>query len=374
MQLQGRLAGCRIDVAPEAFGACGEAGSQPVVFVGPVWLPEHKVRIRKEGSKKMSDTSMNLAGIDTGKGELHVCLRPKGEAFSVRNDRTGIAKLVARCVAAGVVRAGIEATSIYHRAAVKALREAGIEAIELQPRQARGFAVALLRRAKNDTIDASIIARLVEVLDGPWKQPPPAHLEALAEALTYIEMIDDRLVVLKTQRERFTSKRLLDRFDKDIKALEKQHRSELRRLVARLRDDQAMSDKFDLLMSIPTVGERTAAAMLIRMPELGSMTREQAASLLGVAPFDDKSADRDGQRHIAGGRARLRKTVYMAAFAGSQRWNEDLKRFYERLRAKGKAHNAAVTACARKLIILANAVLMRGTPWQDKRGMPCLEN
>jgi transposase len=372
MQLQGRLAGCRIDYAPEAFGACGEAGSQPVVFIGPAWLPEHKVRIRKEGSKKMSDTSMNLAGIDTGKGKLHVCLLPKDERFSVDNGKAGIAKLVARCVAAGVVRAGIEATSIYHRAAVKALREAGIETAELQPRQARGLAVALLRRAKNDTIDAFIIARLVEVLNGPWKQPPAPHLEALAEALTYIEMIDDRLVVLKTQRERFTSKRFLDRFDKDIKALEKQQRAELRRLIARLRNDQVMSDKLDLLLSIPTVGERSAAAMLIRMPELGSMTSEQAASLLGVAPFDDKSAERDGQRHIAGGRARLRKTVYMAAFAGSQRWNEDLKRFYERLRAKGKVHNAAVTACARKLIILANTVLMRGTPWQDKRGMPCL--
>lgn len=354
------------------FEACGEAGSQPVVFIGPAWLPEHKVRIRKEGSKKMSDTSMNLAGIDTGKGQLHVCLLPNVDRFSVNNNKAGIAKLVARCVAAGVVRAGIEATSIYHRAAVKALREVGIETAELQPRQARGLAVALLRRAKNDTIDASIIAKLVEVLDGPWKQPPPAHLEALAEALTYIEMIDDRLVVLKTQRERFASRRILDRFDKDIKALEKQQRSELRRLIARLRNDQAMSDKLDLLLSIPTVGERTAAGMLIRMPELGSMTREQAASLLGVAPFDDKSAERDGQRHIAGGRARLRKTVYMAAFAGSQRWNEDLKRFYDRLRSKGKAHNAAVTACARKLIILANAVLMRGTPWQDKRGMPCL--
>ena len=320
----------------------------------------------------MSDISMNMAGIDTGKGELHVCLRPKGETFSVRNDQTGIAKLVARCVKAGVVRAGIEATSIYHRAAAKALREAGIETIELQPRQARGLAVALLRRAKNDTIDASIIAKLVEVLDGPWKQPPPAHLEALAEALTFIEMTDERLVVLKTQRERFSSKRFLGQFDKEIKALEKQQRAELRRLVAKLRQDQALSGKLDLLLSIPTIAERTAAAMLIRMPELGSMTREQVASLLGVAPFDDQSAEHNGQRHIAGGRARLRKTVFMAAFSGSQRWNEDLRGFYKRLRAKGKAHNAAVIACSRKLIIYANAVLMRGTPWQDKRGMPCL--
>ena len=100
----------------------------------------------------MSDTRIVVAGIDTGKGKLHVCLLPTGERFSVGNDKAAIATLVARCRMAGVVRAGIEATSIYHRAAAKALREAGIETAELQPRQARGFAVALLRRAKNDTI------------------------------------------------------------------------------------------------------------------------------------------------------------------------------------------------------------------------------
>ena len=215
---------------------------------------------------------------------MHVCLLPTGERFSVGNDKAGIATLVARCRKARVVRAGIEATSIYHRAAAKALREAGIETAELQPRQARGFAVALLRRAKNDTIDALVIAKLVEALNGPWKQPPAAHLEALAEALTYIDMLDEPLVVLKTQRERFSSKRLLDRFDKEIKALEKQQRAELRRLIARLRKDATMSDKFDLLLSIPTIGERTAVGMLIRMPELGNMSREQAASLLGVCP------------------------------------------------------------------------------------------
>lgn len=100
-----------------------------------------------------------------------------------------------------------------------------------------------------------VIARLVEVLNGPWKHPPPAHLEALAEALTYIDMLDDRLVVLKTQCERFTSKRLLDRFDREIKALEKRQRGELRRRMARLRTDQAISDNLDLLLSIPCLGE-----------------------------------------------------------------------------------------------------------------------
>jgi transposase len=315
---------------------------------------------------------MVVAGIDTGKGKLHLCLLPTGERFSVGNDAGGIVTLVARCRKAGVVRAGIEATSIYHRAAAQALREAGIETAELQPRQARGLAVALLKRAKNDTIDAFIIARLVEVLNGPWKQPPAAHLEALAEALTFIDMLDERLVVLKTQRERFTAKRFLASLERQIKALEKQRRGELRRLIARLCKDQVLSEKLDLLLSIPGLGERSAASLLIRMPELGSMTREQAASMLGVAPFDDKSALRDGQRHISGGRARLRKTMFMAAFAAALHWNADLKAFYARLRARGKAHNAAVIACARKLIILANTILMRGTPWQNGRGMPCL--
>ena len=194
----------------------------------------------------------------------------------------------------------------------------------------------------------------------------------MAEALTFIDMLDERLVVLKTQRERFTAKRFLAGLDKAIKALEKQRRGELRRLIACLRKDQMLGERLDLLLSIPGLGERTAASLLIRMPELGSMTREQAATMLGVAPFDDKSAERDGQRHIAGGRARLRKTMFMAAFAAAHHWNADLKAFYARLRASGKAHTAAVIACERKLIILANAVLMRGTPWQDRRGMPCL--
>jgi len=307
---------------------------------------------------------MIVAGIDTGKGKLHVCLLPKGERFSVDNTEAGIATLVARCLEAEVRRAGIEATSIYHRAAAQALREAGIETAELQPRQARGLAVVLLKRAKNDVIDAFIIARLVEVLNGPWKQPPAAHLEALAEVLTFIDMLDDRLVVLKTQRERFSSPRLLPSLNKEIKALEKQQRAELRRLTNKLRNDRTMSDRLELLLSIPTLGIRTAVSMLIRMPELGTLSREQAAALLGVAPMDDDSGDHKGKRFIQGGRARPRKTLYMAAFSGALHHNPLLKAFYVRLVRRGKEHTLAVVACIRKLVIIINTVLQRGTPWR----------
>jgi transposase len=104
------------------------------------------------------------------------------------------------------------------------------------------------------------------------------------------------------------------------------------------------------VQSVPGIGERTALALIIRMPELGRIDREEVAALAGLAPFDDDSGKHKGQRHIA------------AAF----RWNKALVALYARLTAKGKAHNAALIACARKLLIYANTVVQRGTPWTER--------
>jgi transposase len=101
----------------------------------------------------------------------------------------------------------------------------------------------------------------------------------------------------------------------------------------------------------------------VRLPEIGRISREQAAALAGLAPYDNDSGDRDGARHIAGGRERLRNGLYAAALAASFRWNAELIELYKRLTAAGKGHKVALTACARKLLIFANAVVARGTPW-----------
>lgn len=318
----------------------------------------------------MVDHSMKVAGIDTGKAELHVCLLPDGPQFKVGNDAGGIAELVAKCVAAGIGRAGIEATSIYHRAAVKALRQAGIEVAELQPRQARGYAQALLQWSKSDTIDATVIARLTRALD-EVRQAPDPKIEPFAEVLTYVEQLEERIAWLKTSRERYANTRFKTQIAADIKVLEKRRRAELKRLETAMRKEQILATRLDLLLSIPGIAERTAIGLLVRMPELGTLTREAAARLAGLAPCDDDSAQHKGERHIHGGRSRLRRTAFMAAFAAALNWNHDLNIFYKRLRQRGKAHTAAVVACARKLIILANAIIARGTPWEKQRGMPC---
>ena len=102
------------------------------------------------------------------------------------------------------------------------------------------------------------------------------------------------------------------------------------------------------------------------MPELGRVSREEAAALAGLAPYDDDSGKQKGQRHIAGGRGRLRRSLFAAALPAAFRWNEALIRLYKRLTARGKAHNAALIACARKLLIYANTVVERGTPWTER--------
>jgi transposase len=102
------------------------------------------------------------------------------------------------------------------------------------------------------------------------------------------------------------------------------------------------------------------------MPELGQISREEAAALAGLAPFDDDSGQHKGQRHIAGGRGRLRRSLFAAALPAAFRWNRALVSLYARLIARGKAHNAALIACARKLLIYANTVVQRGTPWTEK--------
>lgn len=101
------------------------------------------------------------------------------------------------------------------------------------------------------------------------------------------------------------------------------------------------------------------------MPELGQISREEAAALAGLAPFDDDSGTHKGQRHIAGGRGRLRRSLYAAALPAAFRWNKALMELYARLTANGKAHNVAFIACARKLLIYANTVVQRGTPWTE---------
>lgn len=313
----------------------------------------------------MSDHSTTCAGIDVAKDKLDIAVAGDGAPESVPNDHSGWRRAAGRLRAAGVGRVGMEASGGYERGVAAYLRKQGFEVRLLQPAQVRAFAGFRLRRAKNDRIDAQLIAACTAAIGGQ-AEAPDERLAACADRLTFVEQIEEDVARAKTRLEHIREPRLRRMVLRDIERLKARAKAELARIAATLRADEALGRRFELVLSVPGIGERTAVAIVVRMPEIGRLSREEAAALAGLAPFDDDSGTRRGQRHIAGGRARLRRSLYAAALAAAFRWNTALIALYRRLTGAGKPHKTALVACARKLIVYANTVVQRGTPWSEQ--------
>jgi transposase len=302
--------------------------------------------------------------VDVGKATLDVAL-PDGRAAQVANTAAGHGDLIAWLRQHRVRQVGCEASGGYEQAMVRALRRARFSVRVLQPQQVRAFALVRLKRAKTDRIDAALIAACTLVLGKP-RPAPDARLDPLAEHLTFIEQIEEDLARAKTRLEHTCDERLRAALKEDIARLRARRRAELALLLGRVRAEADLARRLALLVSIPGLGERTALAVLVRLPELGCLTREEAAALAGVAPFNHDSGQHAGERRIAGGRKRVRRSLFACAQAAALRWNPALVALYARLTAAGKPHALAIVACARKLVIYANAVLARNTPWQTQ--------
>jgi transposase len=312
----------------------------------------------------MEKTSTAVAGIDTAKDKLDVAIHGQAKHWRVENTLRGWRRLRSELTKAGIERVGIEATGGYERGVVGHLRAAGFAVLVLQPIQVRAFARVHLRRAKNDLLDAVLIAAGAAAIEAP-RIGPDQRLDKLADLLTFVEQIEEDIARLKTRLEHISELRLRRVVLGDIPRLKARLITELRIIARQIRAHHDLAARLDLVLSIPGIGERTALALIIRMPELGRISREEAAALEGLAPFDDDSGKHKGQRHIAGGRGRLRRSLYAAALPAAFRWNKALISLYARLVARGRAHNSALIACARKLLIYANTVVARGTPWVD---------
>jgi len=305
------------------------------------------------------------AGIDTGKRRLDAAVHGWGGTFAIDNTADGHAALSAFLRQHRVKRVGIEASGGYERDVVLALRRDGFKVIVFQPAQVRAFAKFSGQRAKNDKIDARLIAACTAAAK-TIHAPPDPRLLKLADHLTVIEQIGEDIARYKTRRETCRDQRLRDLWSAQIARLETMLDAELKALAAAIRQHRDLATRLDLIASIDGIGERTAIAIVVRMPEIGRLSREQAAALAGLAPYDDDSGEHHGQRRIDGGRERLRTSLYAAALPAAFRWNAQLVAMYKRLIAAGKPHKLALVACARKLLIFANTVVARGTPWRSE--------
>jgi transposase len=305
------------------------------------------------------------AGIDTSKRKLDVALHERPPELQVDNIPDGHETLSAWLRRHRVKRVGIEASGGYEKAVVARLRRDGFVVVVFQPKQVRSYAEFVLQRAKNDKIDARLIAACTAAIK-KIHAPPDPRLAPLAEHLTLIEQIEEDLARSNTRLESCREPRCTAFWRAEIARLTKLLKSELAALVSAIRQHQDLATRLDLIESVDGVGLRTAVAILARTPEIGRVTRQQVAALAGFAPYDDDSGDHIGARHISGGRKRLRRSLYAAALPAAHRWNPQLIALYRRLRTKGKEHKVALVACARKLLIYVNTVVERGTPWVEK--------
>jgi transposase len=311
---------------------------------------------------KMGKHSTICAGIDTGKHKLDVALDGCAEQLQIDNVPEGHETLSAWLCQHRTKRIGIEASGGYEQAVVATLRRKGFIVIVFQPAQVRAYAKFRLQLAKNDKIDAALIAACTAAVK-TIHAPPDPRLSAFAKHLTMIEQITEDIARFKTRRESCRDPRLEHHWEQEIACLKALSRSEFKQLLAAIRKHRDLAERLDLITSVEGVGPKTAVAVLVRMPEIGSLSREQAAALAGLAPYDDDSGKRKGQRHIVGGRERLRTSLYAASLPAAYQWNPRLNALYKRLIAAGKPHKLALVACARKLLIFVNTVVARGTPW-----------
>jgi transposase len=305
--------------------------------------------------------STKVAGIDVAKSKLDVAVHGSSQVVGFTNDSEGFERLGAWLSAQGVSRVGLEATGGYERAVVSWLQAKGYEVVIHQPLEVRLFAKLKRLRAKNDRLDAILIAAATAQVDAVKAAADPLLVE-LAERMTAYDQAADQLAQLKTYLEHVTLADLKASYLAQIQQAKAWKHQLLVDLVARIKARPDLARRYALLVSLPGVGPVVAAGLVIRMPELGSLEPRQAASLLGVAPFDRDTGIFKGQRHIAGGRARPRRLVYIAALAAS-RHDPGFKAFANRLRGLGKKPKVILVAIMRKLIQAANLILARGTPW-----------
>ena len=304
-------------------------------------------------------------GIDISKGTLDCFELSNGKHYQYPNDDLGQKDLIKWIKKQDAVLVVFEATGAYHRSLEATLARHKHPFAKVNPRQARRFAEATGRLAKTDRVDAVMLAKMGSILDVPAQEPKSENINILRELLTARRALTKDNAAAKTRAQ--TTVHAVLKIQ--IKARQKQITLQLKQIDKIIAEmiavNEGLSRKFEILISIPGIGQATAFSMLIEMPELGTMTGKQAASLAGLAPISRQSGKWQGKERIQGGRAFFRRAMYMPALC-IIRHNLSSKQKYDQMIKTGKPAKVAITAIMRKLVVLANVLLRDDRIWAEK--------
>jgi len=307
-----------------------------------------------------------FVGIDIAKGQVDVQTYPPAAPAQFDNTPKGLKQLCKALKRQNVALIVLEATGGYETAAVVALANAKLPVVVVNPRQIRDYARALGVLAKTDQLDAAVIARFAHDVKPPVRPLPTEQERAMTE------LVRRRAQLLKEHSadlcrlQQASLPGVVKNIQKSLAFNEKQQEEIVAMLDELIRTSPVYVEKVELMRSVKSVGPVTAKAMLVELPELGTLDRKQIASLTGLAPICRDSGTMRGKRTIWGGRKRARTALYMATVNASQH-NPVIREFYQRLLAAGKLPMVALAACMRKLVTILNAILRDKTPWNPQK-------
>ena len=300
-------------------------------------------------------------GIDVAKDSLEVHIRPSGRCLSISNCADGIGELVREMVALKPQLIVLEATGKLEKLAMCALAGAGLSVARINPRQARDFARAIGRTAKTDKIDAEVLAHYAEAVNPEPRRLSESESSELSDLLNRRRQVVD-MIQSEKNRLKQMGQSVKTHIEAHIAWLEHEKNSLERELAACIENSCIWKELDSLYQSCKGIGPVVSATLIVSLPELGSLNGKQIAALVGLAPMNRDSGMMRGKRRIIGGRRNVRSALYMATVSAI-RYNPIIHAFYERLVAAGKVKKVAITAAARKLIVILNTIARTKQPW-----------
>jgi transposase len=303
------------------------------------------------------------AGIDVSKDHLDWTVGSTSEVRQVPNTPAGVRRLVRKLQRLELDRVVLEATGGYERLLYQALVDAGLPVVRVNPKRVRDFGKGLGILAKNDAIDARLLAVFGSKAEPRLVPSRNAEGRRMSELAARRRQLIQLITMEKNRREQMPRWLRADQ-ESLIRILEARVEKIDALLDETIAQDAQQKDRFERLQTVPAVGAKTARAILADLPELGRLDRRKIAALAGLAPFAKDSGRKSGLRSIHGGRAAPRTALYLAALIAS-RFNPTLKAVYVRLRAAGKPGKVALVAVARKLLTILNAIVRDGTEWRS---------
>ena len=313
-----------------------------------------------------------ILGVDVSRDTLDAHVRPAGLCRRFDNTPTGIAELVAWAKSITPERIVFESTGPYQKAAVGALLAEGLPAVVVNARQVRDFARGMGQLAKTDAVDAALIAHFGELVPTTVRPLEAQNLREFRDLYDRRGQLVRMLAAEKNHRHAAlgSSPKVLRNIDKVLRFLEGQIRDLETRMDTIIDASEAFRAQNAILQSITGIGPHVSRTLLAYLPELGQRSRQSISALVGLAPFNDDSGQHIGQRHIRGGRSKVRLGLYQAAIAAIRHCPQ-MKAFYASLKDKGKASKVAIVAVARKILVLANAMLRDGTRYKAPANSVC---